>query len=56
MTLKVQTHPPTYLSVTAQKLLKIDETAMPVAIRFIPLISFLSSLLRVNQPDVPVNV
>ena len=34
MTLKVQTHTPTYFSVTAQKMLKIDETVMPVEIRF----------------------
>ena len=34
MMLKIQTHPPTYLSVTGQKMSKIDETVLPVEICF----------------------
>ena len=34
MTLKIQTHPPTYVSVTGQKMPKIDKTVLPVEICF----------------------
>ena len=34
MTLKIQTHPTNYLSVTGQKIPKIDETVLPVEIVF----------------------
>ena len=33
MTLKIQTHPPTYRGVTLQKMPKIDQTVLPVEIR-----------------------